>query len=58
MSIAHRCHPILVVFVWELTNETINLPLGCLWGAVKNGGEAAGAKGTPRPGTTTPHDFI
>ena len=23
-SISHRCHPILVAFVWELTNETIH----------------------------------
>ena len=29
-SISHRCHPILVAFVWELTEETIDLPLGCL----------------------------
>jgi len=29
-SISHRCHPILVAFVWELTKETIELPLGCL----------------------------
>jgi len=28
MSISHRCHPILVAFVWELTKETIDLPLG------------------------------
>ena len=28
-SISHRCHPILVAFVWELTKETIYLPLGC-----------------------------
>ena len=27
-SISHRCHPILVAFVWELTRETIDLPLG------------------------------
>ena len=27
-SISHRCHPILVAFVWELTKETIDLPLG------------------------------
>ena len=32
MSISHRCHPMLVAFVWELTNEIINLPLGCLQG--------------------------
>ena len=31
-SISHRRHPILVTFVWELTEETINLPLGCLQG--------------------------
>ena len=29
-SISHSCHPILVVFVWKLTKETIHLPLGCL----------------------------
>ena len=31
-SISHICHPILVAFVWELTKETIDLPLGCLQG--------------------------
>jgi len=31
-SISHRCHPILVAFVWELTKETIDLPLACLLG--------------------------
>jgi len=31
-SISHRCHPILVAFVWELTKETIHFPLGCLQG--------------------------
>ena len=31
-SISHRCHPILVACVWELTKNTINLPLGCLQG--------------------------
>ena len=31
-SVSHRCHPILVAFVWELTKETIELPLGCLQG--------------------------
>jgi len=30
--ISHRCHPILVAFLWELTQETIYLPLGCLQG--------------------------
>ena len=33
-SISHRCHPILVAFVWELTEETIYLPLGCLQGGL------------------------
>jgi len=27
-SISHICHPILVAFVWELTEEIIYLPLG------------------------------
>jgi len=31
-SISHRCHPILVAFVWDLTEETIDLPLGGLQG--------------------------
>ena len=31
-SISHRCHPIMVAFVWELTKETVDLPLGCLQG--------------------------
>jgi len=31
-SISHRCYPILVAFAWDLTKETINLPLGCLQG--------------------------
>jgi len=35
-SISHRCHPILVAFVWELTKETIDLPLGCLQGGVRH----------------------
>ena len=30
-SISHRCHPILVAFIWELTKK-INLPLNCLQG--------------------------
>ena len=33
-SISHRCHPILVAFVWKLTKETIVLPLGCLQGGL------------------------
>ena len=31
-SISRRCHPIQVAFVSELTEETIDLPLGCLQG--------------------------
>ena len=38
-SISLRCYPILVAFAWELTKETIDLPLGCL-----QGGEARGEK--------------
>ena len=33
-SISHICHPILVAFVWELTQDTIYVPLGCLQGSV------------------------
>ena len=29
-SITHRCYIFGVAFVWELTKETIHLPLGCL----------------------------
>ena len=35
-SISHRCHPMLVAFVWELAVETIDLPLGCLQGGWEN----------------------
>ena len=41
-SFSHRCHPILVAFVWELTKETIHLPLGYLQGGVE-GASASGA---------------
>jgi len=33
-SITHRCYLFEVAFVWELTKETIHLPLGCLQGGV------------------------
>jgi len=33
-SISHRCHPILVAFVWELTAETIDFPIRCLQGGM------------------------
>ena len=41
-SISHRCHPILV---GELTEETIDLPLGCLQGGPLCGGR--GGRGAP-----------
>ena len=31
-KISHRCHLFEVAFAWELTKETIHLPLGCLQG--------------------------
>jgi hypothetical protein len=31
-SISHRSHLFEVAFVWELTEETMHLPLGCLQG--------------------------
>ena len=31
-SISHRCFLFEVAFLWELTKETIHLPLGCLQG--------------------------
>ena len=34
MSASHRCHLFEVAFVWELTEETIHLPLSCLQGGV------------------------
>jgi len=34
-SISHRCYLFEVEFVWELTKETIHLPLGCLQGGEK-----------------------
>jgi len=36
-SIPHRCYLREVAFEWELTKETIDLPLGCL-----QGGEGGG----------------
>jgi len=34
-QISYRCQPILVAFVWESTQETIDLRLGCLQGGCK-----------------------
>ena len=36
-SISHRCYLFDIAFVWELTEDTIVLPLGCLLGG--RGGE-------------------
>ena len=33
-SISHRCHLFEAAFVWELTKETIVMPLGCLQGGI------------------------
>ena len=46
-SISHRCHPILVAFVWELTEETIDLPLGCLQGGIPDRAAAHAAPENP-----------
>ena len=32
MPFSHKCHPIPAACVWDLIEETINLPLGCLQG--------------------------
>ena len=34
-SIPHKCHLFEVALVWDLTQETICLPLGCLQGGMK-----------------------
>ena len=36
-SISHRCHLREVEFEWELTKDTIYLPLACLQGGVGGG---------------------
>ena len=43
MSIAHRCYLFEVAFVWELTKETIVLPLGCLQGGLRGHHQPSGA---------------
>ena len=40
-SISHRCHPILVAFIWELTKENLDLPLGRLHGTDSLNNDAA-----------------
>ena len=32
--ISHKCHLFEMTFVWELTKETIHLPVGCLQGTL------------------------
>ena len=44
-SMSHRCHLMLVAFVWELTKGTIHLPLGCLQGGARRGAWANGSLG-------------
>ena len=58
-SILHRCHPILVEFVWELTEETVDLPLGCLQGGLVPcrgfpARPSRRARPVPRPTTLSP----
>ena len=36
-SISFKYPPMVVAFVWELTKETIHLPLGCLQGVARPG---------------------
>ena len=51
-SISHRCHPILVAFVWELTQEIIDLHLGCLQGGVGTPGLARSIRSSAETLTT------
>jgi len=41
-SISHGCYLFEVAFVWDLTNETLVLPLGCL-----QGGQTAPRRSVP-----------
>jgi len=45
-SISHRCYLLEVAFVWELTKETIVLPLGCLQGGLPRASSPARSRGT------------
>ena len=47
-SISHRYHLFVVAFVWQLTNETICLPLGCLQGGFTTPPDSRGGAGVPR----------
>ena len=64
-SISHRCHPILVACVWELTKKPIKLPLGCLQGASPGSGDpwrgaarAEDTHGTPTQSHITPSILV
>ena len=64
-SITLRCYLFKVAFVWELTKETIVLPMGCLQGGPTSSGPAASYSGSDviprraRPGLAgpRPHSF-
>ena len=43
-SISHRFHLFEVAFVWEMTKETIHLPMGCLQGSYGEGHLEVGAE--------------
>ena len=42
--ISHRCYLFAVAFVWELNEETIVLPLGCLQGGEESKREKSGLR--------------
>ena len=46
-SISHMCHLFEVAFVWELTKETIHLPLSCLQGGVEEAGAYGAVEMSP-----------
>ena len=48
-SISHRCHFFDVAFVWELTKETIHLPVGCLQSGDHMNAAGAGEIGPHMP---------
>ena len=48
-SSSHRCHLFEVAFVWELTKETIRLPLGCIQGGGRAKGEVHPERSPPSP---------
>jgi len=52
-SISHRCYLEEVAFAWELTKETIVLPLGCLHGGEMS--ERTASTATSVPTARPPH---